>query len=115
MPLVWCAIRPRSRVGPQGSGGPTVRRLAEQRQPATPSVRARKIQADVSWWHPWRGNQQESRVPRQALFTKVPEAPRYFAALAAADTAAALPATPVLRVRPVAPYDDLAPAGPSGT
>ena len=94
--------------------GRKIRQLPARRQPATPCDRARCVQADVSWWHPWRGNQAESRVPRQAVFTKMPDAPRFFAALAAADRAAVRPGTPGRRVRPVAPYGGLGTAPPCG-
>jgi hypothetical protein len=95
--------------------GLTLRWLAGTQKPATRCEQARCIQADVSWWHPWPGNDTPSRVPRQALFTRIPEAPRYLTALAEADAAAARAGTPVWRVRPVAPYDRLEEAGSRGT
>lgn len=86
-----------------------------RRRPATRCERAPSAQADVSWWHPWRGNQTESRVPQQALFTKIPHAPRYFAALAERDRAAAKPVTPLRVVLPVAPYGLVKRRVPAGT
>ena len=70
-------------------------------------------QADAGWWHSWHALHDLSQVPRQALLVKIPEAPRYFFALAERDAAAVRPGTPQYLVRPVAPYDRYA-AQPRG-
>ena len=73
-------------------------------------------QADADWWHPWHALHEQTDVPRQALFTRIPDAPLYFRALELRDRRAARLGTPELKVRPVAPYDRYAaqPRGASG-
>lgn len=73
------------------------------------------VEADAGWWHPWHGLHEQTRVPREALFVRIPHAPLYFASLEQRDEAAARSTVPRPQVRPVWPYDAYAAVPQRGT